>query len=319
MERKGRSLVAKKSHTDKTHKIQSKQRRQRAPSVIEATMVLHTRRTSAPSGKRVMMDDDDDNNNVQAGAEIQRRSFPATPHPSKKRRLEDESSTPPTGSSAGAESATTADTQETEPFIEVSKQTCDFFLLEILEHSVLLCARCLFSHPCLVVVFSPLSCCFLVLVQSMLASDIESPPRIQDEEEQDDDIDWDKLAQSEPAATDIPIFLGAHSRKEAANERFAAILDECHSSLHECVDALLQTVADVHNLHSNQMEAMEADIKHNLVCNDEARAQMQLRLQESATAAQGLFAKLLQRVTEPLHQVVATNKMQEAMAPESIK
>jgi hypothetical protein len=155
----------------------------------------------------------------------------------------------------------------------------------------------------------------------MLTSDMESPPRIQEEEdegeEQDDDIDWDTLAQSEPAATDIPIFLGAHSRKEAADERFAAVLDECHSSLHDCVDALLQTVADVHNLHSNQMEAMEADIRHNLVCNDEARAQMQLRLQESATAAQGLFAKLLQRVTEPLQP--ATNKVQEAMVPESRK
>jgi hypothetical protein len=153
-------------------------------------------------------------------------------------------------------------------------------------------------------------------LQSILASDIESPPCIQDEEDQqEDDIDWDKLSQSEPARTDIPIFLGALSRKEAANERFAAVLDECHSSLHECVDALLQTVADVHNIHSNQMEAMEADIKHNLVCNDEARALMQRRLQESATAAQGLFAKLLMRVTEPLQ--AASIKMQEPLTPES--
>jgi hypothetical protein len=146
----------------------------------------------------------------------------------------------------------------------------------------------------------------------LASSDIESPPRIQEEEEeeeQEDDIDWDKLAQTEPARTDIPIFLGALSRKEAANERFAAMLDECHSSLHECVDTLLQTVADVHNMHGNQMEAMEADIKHNLVCNHEARIQMERRLQESATAAQGIFAKLLMRVTEPLQ--AASIKMQE--------
>jgi hypothetical protein len=107
-------------------------------------------------------------------------------------------------------------------------------------------------------------------------SHIKSPPRIQVKvEQQEEDVDWDKLAESEPARTDIPIFLGALSRKEAANERFAAILDECHSSLHECVDALLLIVADVHNIHSNQMEAMGADIKQNLVCNDKAPALMQ--------------------------------------------
>jgi hypothetical protein len=91
-------------------------------------MVLPTRRTSAPSGKRVMMDDEDDD--AQSGVESQCRSFPATPHHSKRRRVEDEdfeSSTPPTGSSAGAESATTTDTKETEPFIEVSIHTCMTF------------------------------------------------------------------------------------------------------------------------------------------------------------------------------------------------
>ena len=172
----------------------------------------------------------------------------------------------------------------------------------------------MFAH----VVFSPFSS---LSSQSILASsDIESPPHIQNEEEeeeeqQEDDIDWDKLAQCEPARTDIPMFLGALSRKEAANERFAAMLDECHVSLHQCVDALLQTVANVHNVHSNQMEAMEADIKHNLVCNHEARAQMERRLQESATAAQGLFAKLLMRVTEPIQE--ASIKMQGTLTMES--
>lgn len=148
---------------------------------------------------------------------------------------------------------------------------------------------------------------------------MESPRRNDDEEQEqqnddyDDDLDWDKLAESEPARTDIPIFLDAMARKEAAKERFAAALDEAHSSLMQSVDAILQTLADVHNAQIHRMEAMEADIKHNLVCNDQARAQMQVRLQESATAAQGLFAKLLQRVTEPLQ--MATSRMQEAMMP----
>lgn len=144
---------------------------------------------------------------------------------------------------------------------------------------------------------------------------MESPPRQEDEDDEEqppqDDLDWDKLAQSEPARTDIPVFLAALARKEQADERFAAVLDEAHSSLLSCVNALLQTVADVHNMQRERMDAMEADIKHNLVCNDEARAQMQVRLQESATAAQGLFQRLLQRVTEPLQ--TATTRMQETM------
>lgn len=145
-----------------------------------------------------------------------------------------------------------------------------------------------------------------------MVSEIDSP-QADDEEQQEDDVDWDKLAQSEPARTDVPIFLAAHARKEAANERFAAVLDEAHSSLTECVNALLQTVADVHMAQRDRLDATEADIKHNLVCNDEARAQMQVRLQESANAAQGLFAKLLQRVTEPIQ--MATAHMHETLMP----
>jgi hypothetical protein len=107
-----------------THTHTQKDDTEAAPVGIEVTMVLPNRRTSAPSGKRVMMDDDDD---VQAGVKSQCRSFPATPHPSKKRRhhleeqnTDESSTTPRTGSSAGTESTTTTDTKEIEPFIEVS-------------------------------------------------------------------------------------------------------------------------------------------------------------------------------------------------------
>jgi hypothetical protein len=65
------------------------------------------------------------------------------------------------------------------------------------------------------------------------------------------------------------------------------------------------------------MEAMGADIKQNLVCNDKAPALMQHWLQDSATAAQGLFAKLLMRVTEPLQ--ATSIQMQESLTPESTK
>lgn len=184
-----------------------------------------------------------------------------------------------------------------------------------------------FSSPFLLLLHTPQA-----LLESELVSEIESPPPCDvnnnndDDDEadeqpspqsqqQDDDIDWEKLAQSEPAATDIPVFLQAHAHKEAANERFAQVLDDCHSSLLQSVEALLQTVADVINLQRDTLEAMEADIKHNLICNDEARTQMQSRLEQSATAAQGLFAKLLMRVMEPIQQ--ATTRMQESLMPSS--
>ena len=124
-------------------------------------------------------------------------------------------------------------------------------------------------------------------------------------------MDWDKLAQSEPARTDVPIFLTALGHKEAADDRLALVLDEAHQSLLGAVEALLTTVANVHNMQRDRLEAMEADIKHNLVCNDQARAQMQVRLEESAHAAQGLFAKLLQRVTAPIQ--MATTRVQQTM------
>jgi hypothetical protein len=155
------------------------------------------------------------------------------------------------------------------------------------------------------------------IMQSVLVSEIESPARQEEEQDQeeeqqdDDDVDWDKLAQSEPARTDIPIFLAALGEKEAADDRLALVLDEAHQSLLGAVEALLTTVANVHNMQRDRLEAMEADIKHNLVCNDQARAQMQVRLQESAHAAQGLFAKLLERVTAPIQ--MATARVQQSM------
>lgn len=153
-------------------------------------------------------------------------------------------------------------------------------------------------------------------IQSVLVSEIESPARQEEQEQEeeqqdDDDMDWDKLAQSEPARTDIPIFLAALSHKESADDRLAHVLDDAHQSLLGAVEALLTTVANVHNMQRDRLEAMEADIKHNLVCNDQARAAMQVRLEESAHAAQGLFAKLLQRVTAPIQ--MATTRMQQSM------
>ena len=82
-------------------------------------MVLPTRRPPAP-GRQVMLTD-----NMIHEDESHRRSFPATPHFHKKRRIqEDESSTPPSGSSAGAESVNTAENQGNEAFVEVSVCLC---------------------------------------------------------------------------------------------------------------------------------------------------------------------------------------------------
>jgi len=123
---------------------------------------------------------------------------------------------------------------------------------------------------------------------------------VQEEEEQEEEPDWESIAQHEPAQTDVPVFLSARDHRDAADERFAAMLDECHKALHQAVDDLLNTAADIHNVQREKLDALELQLKTDFVCNEEARATMQRRLEESATAAQGLFAKLLMRVSQPL-------------------
>lgn len=121
-----------------------------------------------------------------------------------------------------------------------------------------------------------------------------------DDDDDDDEPDWDAVAQHEPAKTDAPIFLAARDRRAAANERFAAVLDEIHASLRHSVDEILKTAADMHNEQRERLDDYEIELKRDFIENEAARDVMHKKLEESATAAQGLFAQLLMRVSQPL-------------------
>jgi len=120
------------------------------------------------------------------------------------------------------------------------------------------------------------------------------------EEQEEEDPNWEIISKHEPAQTDVPIFLSARDHRDEAYARFGAALDECHASLKHSVDELLSTAASIHHVHSEKLDELEIAIKDHFVGNEAKRDAMHRKLQESATAAQGLFSQLLMRVSQPL-------------------
>lgn len=118
------------------------------------------------------------------------------------------------------------------------------------------------------------------------------------EDEDDEEPDWATIAQHEPARSDVPLFIDAKDRREAAEGRFASALDEAHANLKQCSDDLLKTAADLCNVQREKLDSMEVQIKQDFVDNEIARSQMQTKLEESASAAQAQFAQLMMRVTQ---------------------
>lgn len=123
----------------------------------------------------------------------------------------------------------------------------------------------------------------------------ETNSTTQDEEEEPD---WDEIVQHEPAKTDVPMFVAARDRRNAADERFAVALDECHANLKQSIDALLSVAAGTHNAQSEKLDTLEIELKQDFIFNDDARKNMQKKLEESASLAQGLFKQLLMRLSQ---------------------
>ncbi len=119
-----------------------------------------------------------------------------------------------------------------------------------------------------------------------------------DHDDEEDEPDWATIAEHEPAKSDVPLFLDARDRREAAQARFAAALDEADAKLKQCRDDLLKTAADLYNVQREKLDSMEVQIKQDFVDNEIARSQMQIKLEESASAAQAQFAQLMMRVTQ---------------------
>lgn len=115
---------------------------------------------------------------------------------------------------------------------------------------------------------------------------------------EEEEPDWDTIAQHEPANNDVPIFLTARDRREEAEARFGAALDEAHATFKQCCDDFLKIAANLFHDQKEKLLAMEDQIKQDFVENEASRSQMQKNLEQSASAAQEQFAQLMRRVTQ---------------------
>ncbi|KAL3777622.1 hypothetical protein ACHAW5_006773 [Stephanodiscus triporus] len=115
----------------------------------------------------------------------------------------------------------------------------------------------------------------------------------------EEEPDWDAIMQHEPARSEVPAFLAARSRREAAYSRFEAAIEEFHTSMSGYEQELTQAVADIHNSRTMKLEEYEQILKHDYVSNDKMRAEMQSQLEASATAAHKMFEDLMTRVMQP--------------------
>lgn len=111
--------------------------------------------------------------------------------------------------------------------------------------------------------------------------------------------DWDAIMMHEPARTEVPSFLAAQSRGEAACTCFAAAIEEFQTSIDGYAEDLTQTVADIYNNRTTKLDEYDQILKHDYVANDEMRAKMQSNLEDSATAAHNMFNELMNRVMQP--------------------
>jgi hypothetical protein len=135
-------------------------------------------------------------------------------------------------------------------------------------------------------------------IDAINSNEVSNEEVEEEEDEEDEEPDWATIAEHEPAKADVPIFMDARDRREVAEARFASALDEAHASLKQCSDDLLETAADLYNVQREKLDAMEAQLKQDFVENELARSQMQIKLEESASAAQAQFAQLMMRVTQ---------------------
>jgi hypothetical protein len=62
----------------------------------------------------------------------------------------------------------------------------------------------------------------------------------------------------------------------------------------------VRVAADLSNAQTEKLDDLERSLKQDFIYNEENRAIMQQRLEESATVAQAHFAQLMMRVSQPL-------------------
>ena len=101
----------------------------------------------------------------------------------------------------------------------------------------------------------------------------------------------------EPARSDVPVFLNARDKFEAAKIKFSNSLDHYNASLAECTKGLIDVPVNIFNQENEKVRAMEENLKQGFIRNAEKRESIEDNLKKSAEAAQGLFASLMMRMS----------------------
>ena len=147
---------------------------------------------------------------------------------------------------------------------------------------------------------------YLLGKDSLVAEDYNNTNKEHDDERRseeavEDEPDWEKLAENEPAALEqVELYLKAREIRDEADEHFSNVMDECNTALENAQKRILQAAADMHNMHREELDYLESEIKQTLVWNHQVRSKMKRELEETRARAQGLFSQLLMNVSQPL-------------------
>ena len=113
---------------------------------------------------------------------------------------------------------------------------------------------------------------------------------------EEEEPDFDAIMQHEPARSEVPLFLSARGRRDAALSRFETAIEQFQTEVEGHAQNLTQVVADVYNSRTMKLDEYETVLKNDYVENDKTRASMQSSLEESANVAQNMFGEFMRRV-----------------------
>eukprot|EP00804_Cyclotella_cryptica_P027432 CCRYP_008839-RA/>CCRYP_008839-RA protein AED:0.21 eAED:0.21 QI:0/-1/0/1/-1/1/1/0/368 len=132
------------------------------------------------------------------------------------------------------------------------------------------------------------------------AADIdERVPMDEDPNDNDNEPDWDKLCEYENAKSQVQKFLSSREKRSDADNRFASAIDQFHDSVSTAIEDLVASVVEMFQTKSDHLDENEKNLNYDYLQNEKRRGDMQAKLEESARAAQGLFANLLMRIAQP--------------------
>lgn len=134
-------------------------------------------------------------------------------------------------------------------------------------------------------------------------TDADAAPKEENDEtnesNDDDEPKWEKLTEYPNTRSEIQSFLSAREQRTVSSDRFASAIDQLHDSVSASIEDLVSSVVELFNTKSDMLDEYERSLNYDYVVNEKRRGEMQTKLEESARAAQGLFANLLMRIAQP--------------------